>query len=1138
MPPFNPHQIFYDATSRRWRISKRLGMSLAVFFLAVFTVTTVSLLLRPSFPSLQILEPTADNTNINSARRAALPTTLNSLEKSALLSNNLSLPQMNVSKSGSDAPAKAIGFFVDWDENSFTSLKNNYGKLDEIIPEWLHVQDASGAVQQDDPARQTDVLSFLKQNRPDLPIVALINNYNQDQQDWDEKTLSLLLADPQSRTRLVDNTLNFIQEYNLRGISVDFESLTTDDQNNLVLFMQELYGVFHPLGLEVSQNIPLEDPDFDAKALARYNDFLILMAYDENSPVDSLAGPIASQHWYQTALARRFREAPPEKYIVALGNYGYNWEDKKTAGTDETFQSALQLASDKGAQISFDPTSLNPYFNYTDENNLQHQLWLLDGATVFNQIVTAKRLGNPAGFVLWRMGSEDPSSWDIMKAGTLDKSTAESLQEMHNGYDVLYSGSGEVLRVSGIPTDGQREIIFSDQQNLIAQETINKIPSSYMVSRWGGNDPKKIVLTFDDGPDAQYTPQILDILERYKVPALFFDIGLNANINPSLVQREFQLGNEIGNHTYTHPNIENISDNRFALEMNSTQLLLESITGHKTLLFRPPYAEDIEPESPDQMKPLKLAGELGYYTVAMHIDPSDWSMPGTDQIVQNVISGALSGQGNIVLLHDGGGNRQQTVQALPGIIEGLRSNGFELVSLSALMGKSRDDFMPPVTSWERLTSQINSVSFISLSWMNSFFKFFFLVGIYFGVVRFIFIGLLALVQAIHSKIKQSRWSDNYQPSVSVIIPAFNEARVITQTISSILQSDYPAFEIILVDDGSQDGTFEKASRLFGDDPRVMIYRQENLGKPAALNFGLQKSSAEIIVTLDADTVFLPDTIRQLVKKFEDKRVAAVAGNAKVGNRRNLLTRWQALEYIVQQNTDKRAFEMMNCIIVVPGAVGAWRREIIAQLGGFSADTLAEDTDLTLSIIRQGWHVVYQSKAIGYTEAPETVRDFIKQRFRWTYGTLQAVWKNRDTLGRKKYGALGIFAIPNVFIFQIMFPFISPLMDLMIVITASWALWQKYSHPLDYSAVNIFHNMLYYYVFFLIIDFTTALIPFFLEYRENWTLLIWLPFQRFFYRQLMYYVALKSVLTALRGKITGWNKFDRRASVPAASSLSH
>jgi cellulose synthase/poly-beta-1,6-N-acetylglucosamine synthase-like glycosyltransferase len=439
--------------------------------------------------------------------------------------------------------------------------------------------------------------------------------------------------------------------------------------------------------------------------------------------------------------------------------------------------------------------------------------------------------------------------------------------------------------------------------------------------------------------------------------------------------------------------------------------------------------------------------------------------------------------------------------------------------------------MPVVSNKEKFLVWASSATVTVVDWFSRFMRVMFFLGIILGIMRFLFIGTLAIIQWVYSRHgKFRKYENSYKPSVSVIIPAYNEEKVITKTIRAILNSTYSNLDIIVIDDGSSDNTYQTAKDNFENNSRVQIFTKENGGKSEALNFGVLKTDAEIVVTLDADTVFLSDTIGKLIRRFVDKRVWAVAGNAKVGNRINLLTRWQALEYITSQNLDRRAFEIMNCITVVPGAVGAWRRWAIVEAGGFSSDTLAEDTDMTFAIIRRGHHVAYDDEALAYTEAPDTTKNFVKQRFRWMYGTLQTVWKHRDVWGRKKYGALGIFSVPNVLVFQIIFPLVSPLMDLMMILSITWAAWQNHYHPIDYSSLYAFKKIITYYIFFLVIDLITAAIPFILEHKENWTLIIWLPLQRFYYRQLMYYVAIKSVLTVLRGRMVGWGKFERKATV--------
>jgi peptidoglycan-N-acetylglucosamine deacetylase len=1126
-------QIFYDEKKRRWKYSKPTILSVVVFFVAAFLVTVASVFVRPALPGLNL------NSEATLGRVAPGVATTNKGEKKSADLANLSvsrsiiLPQKNSSLEKSEKKPVISAFYVNWDDNSFESLKQNINSLDEIIPEWLHLGEG-GVVEVLDQAGQNKALGYIKQNRTGLKIVPLVNNYNDETQSWDNGRLMLAIGTPEARTKTVEGAYNYVKKNNFSGISIDFEDMADLQVAMLQLFMKELYEKFHPENLEISQNIPLDDDSFNAREMGKYSDYLILMAYDEHSISDTVAGSVASQNWLLASLKKRYLELPPEKYILGVGGYGYDWTEGLLSGTELTFQDAMRLANLHNSIIALDPMTLNPTFDYIDDSDDLHHVWFLDGITAFNEAEIGSQLGQPHGYALWRMGSEDPTVWNIFRnIDNPDSDIGSLLSSLSYGYDVSYSGRGEILKVASSPRIGTREIVYDEKTHVISSERITKYPLSYTVARWGGNvgNENKIALTFDDGPDKKYTPEILGILKKYGAPGTFFVIGANANINANIIKETYANGNEIGSHTYTHPNISKITGSQFTFELNVAQRIIEGIIGRKTLLFRPPYAEDIEPETPDQMKPLLTTNEEGYYTVGMHIDPNDWSSPGADQIVSRVIEGAKSGEGNVVLLHDGGGDRKQTVEALPGIIEGLRNNGFELVSVSNLIGVSRDAVMPPVHPKDMLVSKINSVTISSITFFASFMSFMFIFGIVLGTLRLIFIGILALAQWFYSRRRKRLYYKNApKPAVAIVVPAFNEEKVIIKTINAILNSDYPDFEIIVVDDGSRDNTYQRLKKAFGNHSQIAVYSKEREGKAAALNFGITLTQAEIIITLDADTLFRKDTISKLVRGFVDHRVGAIAGNAKVGNRINLLTRWQALEYITSQNFDRRAFELINCITIVPGAVGAWRREAILEAGGFSMSTLAEDADLTFGILRNGHRVLYEDEAIGYTEAPDNSKDFIKQRFRWMFGNLQTIWKHRDTFGRKRYGALGFFALPNVLIFQIIFPLISPFMDLMMIFSLAWAFWQNHYHTVDYAANYYLHRIIFYYLVFLLIDFISSDIPFFLEKKEDWKLLIWLPFQRFYYRQLMYYVAIKSFFAVIKGRTVGWNKLERKATV--------
>ena len=308
----------------------------------------------------------------------------------------------------------------------------------------------------------------------------------------------------------------------------------------------------------------------------------------------------------------------------------------------------------------------------------------------------------------------------------------------------------------------------------------------------------------------------------------------------------------------------------------------------------------------------------------------------------------------------------------------------------------------------------------------------FITAIVLGAARVFFVTVLAVISKYKSR--HAKFDDAYRPSVSVVIAAFNEQKVISRTIRAVLANRYGPLEIIVVDDGSSDDTSGEVVRDFADHQNVRLFRQENGGKASALNRGIAMATGEIIIALDADTIFGRHTIAYLVRHFADGHVGAVAGNVKVGNRINPLTYWQSIEYVTSQNLDRRAFDVINSVSVVPGAVGAWRRAAIVQAGGYTTDTMAEDMDLTWRIRRNGWRIETDSDAVGYTEAPDTFRALFRQRFRWAFGTLQSLWKHRRRAGR--YGWFGRVMLPSLWLFQVVFQALSPLIDLQIIWTVS------------------------------------------------------------------------------------------------------
>jgi cellulose synthase/poly-beta-1,6-N-acetylglucosamine synthase-like glycosyltransferase len=600
---------------------------------------------------------------------------------------------------------------------------------------------------------------------------------------------------------------------------------------------------------------------------------------------------------------------------------------------------------------------------------------------------------------------------------------------------------------------------------------------------------------------------VLEVLDELDVPGTFFMVGDQAMQYPHLVADVNEDGHLIGNHTFSHPHLDKLTPAETSVELNATARLIEGLTGTRSPLFRAPYTANVDPSRPEDLGPLRVALQNGYVFVGANVDPLDWARPGVKVIVQRMIEQAEQG-GRVVLLHDGGGDRAQTIAALRIAVPALRKRGYKFVPMDEYMGLKRGDLLEPLGVKERAlawgnisVARARSWGWIVLSWL-------FFGCTLLAIGRVLTLGVLTLVQARQDP---KPVPVGFNPLVTVLVPAFNEGRVIARTITSILQTGYERVEVLVIDDGSTDDTSEVVQGMIATDPRVRLLRKVNGGKAHAANAGLQVATGEIVVAVDADTLIMPGSIERLVAHFADESVTAACGNVEVGNVHSWLTRFQAIEYITSQNFDRRAFAVLNSVSVVPGALGAWRRKAVLDVGGYSSDTLTEDTDLTLTVLRAGGRIVYEPRAIGRTEAPETVSGLLKQRFRWTYGTYQCLFKHRKAFFR---GPLGWFGLPNMVVFQVLFAALSPIGDLVMVL----AFFRG-----DYKA------FLAGYIAFLLMDVCGSLLAFTLDgkpLRWLWMLLI----QRFTYRQMMYFVSLKAMVAALRGARHGWRKLERTGSV--------
>ena len=1024
------------------------------------------------------------------------------------------------------------GFYVNWDDNSLASLRMNREDLDWIVAEWGLVRTRGRdslplQIQVKDSVLQ---LAALVAHKPTPAILLMLTNATGD--GFDAGAVSKLITRPSFRRRAIRMIVDTVRVDSLQGVTVDFEELPPSLHPALLKFLEQLRAGLRTIpghAKLLTQAVPGDDPSWPLEAYARVNDRLFLMDYDEHDPSDD-PGAVASQHWFEQNLDRVLQRVSPRKIIVGIGQYGYQWTDTSESAVELTFQDVMQLARDHNIIPSMDRTALNPTFSWDDPDSISNIVWYLDGPTAWNEIRYALRRG-VAGVGVWRLGAEDPSLWRVLNRDGLTASPLP-LDSMRIGYDVNFIGSGEILQMVAEPTVGERTLVVDTATQMVLGEQVTKTPSTWVIKRYGRRK-KAIALTFDDGPDGKWTPMILDTLASRGVSATFFVIGENAEVHPELLRRELAEGDEIGNHTFTHPNLALVGKRTTRLQLSATERLIEAVINRRTALWRPPYFGDAEPTTNDELIPVSIAQELGYITVGLHIDPGDWQNPGVQEIINRTLE--QLDRGNIVLLHDAGGQRAQTVAALGPLIDSIRARGYAFTTVTALAGVSPTVAMAPLPPGSTFDHFIELTSWSVLGWLTLAMHAVFLVAMFLGAGRLLVILGLAARQRYSRRHARRLPSSTYHPTVSVIIPAYNEDRVVCRTVQSMIDQGYAGLDVVVVDDGSPDRTSAVLREQFGNDPRVRLFRKPNGGKASALNFGMEQARGEVVVALDADTLFPPGTIAALVEPLADPQVGAVAGNAKVGNRINIVTRWQAVEYITSQNIDRRAFSLLNCITVVPGAIGAWRRSLILEAGGFSGETLAEDQDLTMTVLEHGYRIAYADRAMAYTEAPDTLRGLARQRFRWSFGTLQCAWKHRYAFLRPRYGLFGFVGLPNIWIFQLLFPFVSPVADLLFLFSLVQVYQMKVEHGAEFAWQTL-EQVIFFYSIFLAIDWLAAVIALMMEPEEDRSLSWLILIQRFAYRQVMYWVVVKSFFAALQGTARGWGKQERKGTVALGDTV--
>lgn len=1094
--------VFLDPKGRRWGRVRRVSLVASAVLFVVLLAFVNSLFVFPRLRHPGVLQSPETGFRVSNPGHESIPASPS--PPVWLKRPPGGDPKPIVARVPTTAQEPVVlGFYPSWSADGLRSLQSHYAQITHVAPEWFSMKSF------EEPLVATPDEDLLEASRA-RGVKLLPRLSNLDGRERQPEVVEDLARHPDRRPAFFARLTEQLREMDAAGVLVDWEQIDPVYRQALTGLIGELAGVLHESELELWLGVPVggEVAAFDLDALAPAVDRFVAQLYDENGEED-MPGPLASQPWWNAWLDVLLEHGTPQQWIVGIGNYGYDWPQGKPAVSLGFADVMARIKVAKTQAVTVEAPLYQPHFRY-EEGGIEHAVWFLDATTLRNQWTSALKRG-VGGMALFSLGTEDPGVWTALARPGLEP---RALERLTPGDAIANIGAGDLLTVSDERRDGLRTL--SVDAHGLWQARYDTIPQYPLIYHRGWAADDQVVLSFDDGPDPLWTPPILDILKAEGVHAVFFMVGERAIENPEIVRRILAEGHEIGNHSYSHPDLSQSTAQRTLVELNANQRILEKVAGISTLLFRPPYHADTYPESMAEFTTLARAQSLGYLSVTESIDSEDWNEPTPETLLARVKE--RRNEGNVILFHDGGGDRSATVAALPRIIRALRARGDRIVTLQPLLGLPREILMPPIPADDPADSRIVAQTGLAVVERLEEFAWAFMIGI--TAILFVRTLIVMFLALQHRRLQRREpEAPNLAEPVSVLIAAYNEAKVVAATLRSVLDTDYAgAIEAIVVDDGSTDETARIVSEMAAQDPRIRLVSQTNQGKAHALNRGLGAASSEFVVMLDADTQFRRPTIRHLVAPLADPQVGAVSGHVRVGNLATLIARFQSLEYICGFNLDRRAYDRWNAVTVVPGATSAFRKSAIAKAGGILADTMAEDTDLTFYLHRAGYRIRYAPKAVAYTEAPDSVRGLVKQRIRWAFGTLQCLWKHRDLTFRIDHPGLGFFSLPSIWFCQIFLVAMVPIVDAALLASLFWG-----------AGVSVVQ----YALFFFVLEWAMAAFGCYLEQVPLRTSL-WIFPMRILYRPLLCFAVWTSIVRALRGAWYGWGKLDRKGTVGLAA----
>jgi len=1128
-------QIFRDDSRRRWRRLQLLFLALSV--VAAATVFLFVKSLRPRKAAFLAAPPPPPALDLEDVRARAMARA--SVPAAVVVPPAIAALDPASTKDTTEVLPVRMAFVDATEQEAIRAVELHGNQLSHIAIEALHVRDRDGGILGQLP---DDALQIAKDKQ--LKILEVVDDVRDDVPHPED--VSALGRDRTIARRFASLLLAKLQADGAHGAMLALGEDDADLDGSLrAAVAEEVYAKLKPAGMIVAVRV---DGRFVPEALikqAKIADLVIVRAFGGLDPKSSPA-PLAPRGWVEGTIDAALRVVPAKKLVVALGIRSGGWpvhgRDLAPAGTARELQWGEVVARARTANVKPSwhdrsgnlavvlpgPTGIASSAHVRahpgDDGSVAMVAWMTDAATLADGLSSLVARGLPH-VAIGNLGGEDPRVWRVLAAPRDDREairTALTTLPAPSEPDVI--GDGVAMRVDLSQHDGLATLDFG-AGGRIESESYDIVPTAPTVIRRGKVPSHTVVLTFDDGPHEDHTGKILDVLREEHVKAAFFVVGSRAEREPELLRRIVAEGHEVGNHSFSHPDLGKISEKHADLEINSTNRLFEALTGRGTVLFRPPFRSDDRPTVKEDLLAIQNGERNGMITVTSTVDPHDWARPEPEIIVDYLVRRLEKFDGGVVLMHDGGGDRKNTVAALRPLIRTLKSRGFQFAQLHEVFGDPSIDFVNPKVRVPA-SEQVGNAVWTSGTWFLRAMTVLALVALAIGLFRFAALAVGALVEVAREWRERQRIRRTSRlpvhSAVSVVIPAYNEAKVIERTILSVLASRGIDVEVLVMDDGSTDDTADVVYNAFYFEPRVKVHKLKNGGKARALNEGFKLASHEVVIALDADTIFLPDTIVELARKFDDPRVAAVAGRAAVGNTQHFVARWQALEYVIGQAIERRAWHLLGVVSVVPGAVGAWHRDAVLAVGGFGTDTLAEDCDLTITLQVHGWKVSYAPDAVALTEAPETVRALLKQRFRWCFGVLQTVWKHKRAMifPPKNNPAIGVLLMPCVLACHILTPLLAPLADVAAVIA---------------MVLGHFRAVVPYFVALIVAELLLTALAMKID-RARWSLMWDWLINRSLYRWFLFVALCRAVVAALRGGAVGWGKLVRTGTVEAPTAV--